>query len=345
MLRFRVISLLGRPSRIRSASSFHPKLSLEQVSDDTFKCSKENLNVVFAPGAFGGQLMAQSLTSAQSSSPPSFSPSSQQCSFLGPTLIDSPVYFTVSPVRDSGRSFKTLRVRVRQLGDESSDLSSLPLRPVSFESTVSLYSPPSSLSGSPALSPSSSSPPLTLADFTSSLPLSSLSGTAGSLFATALTMTSSLSLPALSATIRVPTTPLPPGGLTSYFVGVPNTMSSIGAGYPILPYLSDGMTQVLACCRSLDDHWSSWPEKLTVWNYSTSFSPSVAGSPYVDDGGLRWYVLSYDFQGVHLGLGSGSVRVYDLGGEGVLCHSTFLVIAHPPKDGDGGGGGGGGGGA
>ena len=56
MLRFRVISLLGMPSRIRSASSFHPKLSLEQVSDDTFKCSKENLNVVFAPGAFGGQV-------------------------------------------------------------------------------------------------------------------------------------------------------------------------------------------------------------------------------------------------------------------------------------------------
>jgi acyl-CoA thioesterase len=59
--------------------------------------------------------MSQALSSVIASTPSIFNPSNLSCYFLGPTLVNEDVYFTVDKVRDSGKSFTTQRVSARQI--------------------------------------------------------------------------------------------------------------------------------------------------------------------------------------------------------------------------------------
>jgi hypothetical protein len=268
----------------------HAKLAVQALAESIYKVPSSSLNVVFKPGAFGGQLMANSLNSALQhahSQDPSLQPSSQQSYFLGPTLIDKDVYFKVDTVRESGRSFVTKRVSSFQL-DEGEDISAGLSRPPNFESTVDFYRP------SPKLLEATEEADLNfskVAEFTdvhstediisSSIPLSELKALLvakelerGSLYGMAVFLADKLSLADMLLDIRVPKTALrePAGSRSSYWVGVDAGLcaglDTPSQGKVILPYVSDGMTQVLACFSALNGAkgWDAWPSKLTVWN-------------------------------------------------------------------------------
>lgn len=170
---------------------------------------------------------------------------------------------------------------------------------MTFELTASFYRTPSTPDDGSALSFSLSSPPLKVSDFESSLSLSTVSPMIKSgalprsnLYKKALSLTSKCTSEMLIK-IRLPSTPSHTSiGLTSYFVGVPNSMGLHSK--VILPYISDCMTQVLSACDTLDAVWDGWPSKLTVWSYSMNLQCNGGGSegkPFVDDEGTRWYVI------------------------------------------------------
>ncbi|GMH59929.1 hypothetical protein TrLO_g2186 [Triparma laevis f. longispina] len=334
-----------------SSSSFstappppHKKLSVTNTSSpNVHLCPKENLNVVFKPGAYGGQLMAQSLTAAINTAPESHTPSSLQCFFLGPTLISSDVYFTTSLIRESGKSFQTFRTVAQQLAPEE-NIEDLPSKPVNFESTVSFYKTLPQPDDYTAMSPHLNDSPLTSSDFQTSLSLSDVSASIKSgfiprnlLYKMALKLTQSCTAD-MQLTIRLPSNPDLNTGKTAYFIGVPSTMQgdSLTSLKTLIPYVSDSMTQVLSACDALDPVWSGWPSKLTVWNYSINYhvnssnnvSPSEA---FVDDEGTRWFVIEYVFAGARNGIGNGFNHIWDLDGS-LLSTSSFQVLASPPKE-------------
>ncbi|GMH50885.1 hypothetical protein TrVE_jg10780 [Triparma verrucosa] len=316
----------------------HPKLSVSQVSPGIFVTPKENLNVVFKPGAFGGQLMAQSLSSAINAAPSGYTPSSLQCFFLGPTLIDKDVYFTTSLLRESGKSFKTYRIEAKQLSDGDGDtLDDLPSKPLNFEATVSFYKTPLHPDQNPAISPHVSASPLSTSDFEASLSLSDVNASIKTgeisrraLYQMALKLTQSCTAD-MQLQIRLPANPPLNTGRTSYFIGVPADLISGSDLKTLIPYISDSMTQVLSACDFLDTVWKGWPSKLTVWNYSINYHTySSEGSGYVDSSGIRWFVIDYVFAGAQDGVGNGVNNIWNLNGE-LLSTGSYQVLGSPPK--------------
>ena len=80
---------LGKGQTVELAAEHIEVIGSSQLSDGVYRCSREHLNTVFKPGAFGGQLMAQALQSAIASTAAEFLPSSQMSAFLGPVLLGS----------------------------------------------------------------------------------------------------------------------------------------------------------------------------------------------------------------------------------------------------------------
>jgi hypothetical protein len=277
----------------------HPKLSVTKVSSNpsTYKLDKANLNVVFKPGVFGGQLMAAALTSAimdteeaaaaaSKATPGNMQVQSSMSTFLGPTLVDRDVFFVVSTVRKSGSTFVTKRVTSHQDEELGSDAAP------NFESTVSFYKPHDGDEGEATgdTSYAFSNPPLATplsSIAASSFSLSEVLGriqsgedpTRGSLYGMALGLAASKSKKDTLMEIRIPKEQIGDSGSgrSAYWVGLPKTMFSgltdENLSRVIIPYMCDGLTQPIACVDPLDKlGWNKWPSKITVWNYGLWFT-------------------------------------------------------------------------
>ena len=355
----------------------HPKIAVSFVGSNTYKLASNVLNVVFKPGAFGGQVrnavtceatheggvfigifpltrtsahrsllprsvsqvMSAGLNAAIQSTRPELTPVSCNSAFLGPSLLGKDLYFTSELVRESGRTFVTKRVTVRQL-DEGEDMTALPHKPIVFEQTTAFYRPPLqdySDESSALISPLHAAfpAPSSEEDFADSESLGELMGRIqageverGAVYQMALGMTVKLAEKDMETTVRVPKRPCPERGYgkSTYYVGVPKSLALNTK--TVLPYISDGMTQVLACNDVLDPHLSSWPAKLTVWNYSMMFECNASEDralPYLDGDGKRWFTIEYTVSGARDGFGTGSTRIMDVGGP-LLSTATFSYL-------------------
>ena len=319
-----------------------PKIAVKEVATDLFKLSHHALNVVFKPGAFGGQLMSASLNSATQSTSPLYSPCSMRSSFLGPTLIGSDVYFKSELVRKSGKTFLTRRVTGRQLS-EGETIDELPSKPVLFEQTVAFYRSPSveyaDISSSLISLMYSSFPmPSTKSDLEDAETLDELLGRIkagevkrGPLYLMSLKMTQKLAEADMLTTIKLPRTPSTSHnyGKSVFYVGVPVELAI--STKTVLPYISDGMTQVLACHDVLDPFLKAWPSKLTVWDYAMTFECNGPkggedrARPFLDNIGKRWFAIEYTISGARDGLGTGTTRIMDIDGP-LLSSATFSYL-------------------
>lgn len=344
---------------LTGTAGMHPKLApthLPQAAGDAhwFRASKAHLNAVFKPGAFGGQLMAQSLhaalASAEATRPGSpWSVSSQMSSFLGPVLCDSDVLYRATTVRESGKTFVMKRVQAFQ---HDSLPSSAPIdverAPLLFDTHVALYRAAGQPRADACLCPAEVPKKLLGAQDTgratedvrqASLSLDEIAARIedgqikrGALFQTAMRLAQKMSLDDLHLHIRFPRedddTPEP--DKSAFYVGIePTLMRGLGASSNLarllLPYCSDGMTQVLAFSHPLDSLWDAWPRQISVWNYAMWFSqsaPPSVGPP----GEIKWLFVEYHMQGLDRDLGLGHVRLYDWPSKTLTASSTFHSI-------------------
>jgi len=246
-----------------TSQSKHPKLLLKKQKNGVFSASKENLNTVFKPGSFGGQLMAHALSAAMQTNKDDkpLIPISQNSTFLAPVLLSADVKYSVSTVRESGKTFLTKRVRGFQGDDDSGD--------TAFESTISFYSPSETQDDKNHTSKAASLPSHLQFSLENSISLNQLQAQIkdgeikrGKLYQMALMLASNLSEKDMRMTIRLP---IDDGfeassGQTRFFVGVDEKLAGRWGGGScesfsdvvlaenarrlILPYVSDGMTQV-----------------------------------------------------------------------------------------------------
>jgi len=366
MIKWRPAVWAGAPRRFGAAApQIHPKLAVEHLGAvagcDFFQASKVQLNVVFKPGAFGGQLMAQSLNAAHVSSASAANAhtgsslwvlSSQMSSFMGPVLLESDVYYRVSTIRQSGKAFLTKRVQAFQLEPEEKldgveEVAATILhKPVLFESTVALYRAgqprtdvvcPADLPVRLKETQNVLEDSLSLEDVAALIKGGHLRR--GVLYRTAMHLARKMSLPDLLLSIRFPKKDVESGvtgsNVTGYWVGIhPSLHAGLGPGNAarlLLPYTSDGMTQVLAFSDPLDSLWEAWPRSLTVWNYGMWFSqstppdlaPAIVGSPPTE---TKWFFLEYSMQGLEHDLGIGHVKLFDWPSKNMMASSTFHAL-------------------
>jgi acyl-CoA thioesterase-2 len=119
--------------------SFSWLLDLEQIDRDLFRA--QSPHYTGRPNLFGGQVAAQALRAAATTSDPDHLPHSFHLYFLRPGRVGQPVILDVSRVRD-GRSFTTRNVVARQEGEAILTMSA------SFhkeEPGVADYSPPATM--------------------------------------------------------------------------------------------------------------------------------------------------------------------------------------------------------
>ena len=339
------------------AAEIHPKLAptrLPEAAGDAhwFRGSCSHLNVVFKPGAFGGQLMAQSLhaalASADATRPESpWSVSSQMSSFLGPVLCDSDVLYRTTTVRESGKTFVTKRVQAFQhLSLPSSAPIDVKCAPLLFDTHVALYRAAGQPRSDSCLCPAEVPPRLLGAQDTgrgtedvrkASLALEEVAARIksgqiqrGALYKTAMHLAQKMSLDDMHLHIRFPREGDDTPGKSAFFVGIePALKQGLGESSNLarllLPYCSDGMTQVLAFSHPLDSLWDAWPRQISVWNYAMWFSqsaPPSVGPP----GEIKWLFVEYSMQGLDRDLGLGHVRLYDWPSKALTASSTFHTI-------------------
>ena len=332
----------------RALSVHHPKLAVEEVPSSAphqvYRLPKEALNVVFKPGAFGGQIMAAALHGAIKSAESRESTSgmlvsSQMSSFLGPTLVESDVYFRVSTVRDSGKTFSTKRVEAYQQNSGDDD--------VLFESTIAFYRPPVPpvQQEDEDASPTSRTPPEclrlmgTVEGASASLDdllrrIKSGEIRRGKLYTTAVKLALSLAEADMLVSIRMPHDDdhAVGSGRSCYFVGVDECllsgMSTTNLARVILPYVSDGMTQPLACTDPLDKTWDAWPRKITVWNYGCWFENNTGAAPAPSQSadGKKWFLVEYSVSGAVGGLGNGQTKIWCCDSKKLLMTSAFQIL-------------------
>ena len=325
----------------------HQKLFITQLDQGTFIAPHASLNAVFKPGSFGGQLMAQALSSASQSCNENYIATSQVSSFLAPVLLGKDVHYKVSTVRESGQTFITKRVAAFQ--SSTTDPNSQANDSLLFESTISFYKPsadPKSYATPAATLPDSDSISLE-----NSLSLTELqqeiknnpTASRRALYKFALKLNMALSESDMLMTVRVCDNNgnKKNTGNTNYLVGVDERLleskaenSALSLAQKnniekvILPYVSDGMTQVLACADAMDEVFEGWPSKLTVWNYGIWFEENalaaIPKSKSID--GKRWFVVSYSISGVIGGICNGRVQIYSYENKNLLASSTFSAL-------------------
>ena len=198
--------------------------------------------------------------SAIQTAPPDLQASSIMAAFLGPTLVNADVYFSVRDLRKSGKTFLTKRVTSFQLLP-GEDLDAAAARPANFEATVDFYRPPTELDAddlafasppSPFSSIVSVSDVLESSDDLDTVGAAVKSGEAerGPLYGMAVALARKLSESAMLMTIRIPKQQAHPKGSakTAYWVGVDADLCANlrgeNLGRVVLPYVCDGMTQV-----------------------------------------------------------------------------------------------------
>jgi acyl-CoA thioesterase len=352
----RSLSSTTTSAAVGTETRIHPKLAPQLVDgllQSRFIASKAHLNAVFKPGAFGGQLMAQALYAALASSectqPDSqLSVSSQMSSFMGPVLLNSDVLYRVATVRESGKTFVTTRVQAFQNSSPSADLESVPLL---FESTISLYRAERQPRSDPVLCPARLPENLlatrasgrdTADVLQSSIGLEEItrridSGRIkrGALYRTAVRLAQKMSVADMHLQIRFPIKQRPEAGdapgRSAYWVGVdPRLLRGLGASANLsrilLPYVSDGMTQVLAFSDPLDSVWDAWPRQISVWNYSMWFSQSVPPMLDIEASESKWFYVEYSMQGVDRDLGLGHVKLFDWPSKALAASASFHCI-------------------
>ena len=105
------------------------------------------------------------------------------------------------------------------------------------------------------------------------------------------------------------------------------------ANRQIIPYVSDGITQVLACCDPLDSKIKDWPSKLTVFNYGTwydnnsIFNEANEGNSLIDN--KRWFIATYNCSGAEGGITNGSVTLHSYDTRALLSSSRFGCLLKP----------------
>ena len=284
-----------------------------------------------------------------------FSPSSQMSSFLGPVLLKKDVFFKVDLIRESGKTFQTRRVCAYQLPDvevggkkqakvllDKID-ADIVKQPLLFESTIGFYRTPTNedigdLASSDLISNQQPKPNLHI-DTTYTLSqvkelIKSGSIKRGKFYGMALNLALALSLQDMLIDIRIPKDQSSNNsGVTQYLISIPGELAT--EKKIVLPYISDCMTQVLACADPMDKLWEKWPGKLTVWNYGVWFhrnGPESGSEGDENDSivdGKKWFIIEYSVSGAEGGLVQGANKIYDYPSGQLLSNSSFSALMKP----------------
>jgi hypothetical protein len=167
----------------------------------------------------------------------------------------------------------------------------------------------------------------------------------GKVYCTAVGLASKLSWRDTLTEIRVPlpevdakhqsSPEVAKAGRAGLFLGVSNELwdglESDDWNKLILPYVSDGLSQPMACFSSvLDDVWPGWPTKITVWNYNVQFEDNgfhkIKCKDRDNDDDRRWFYVEYSLGGARDGIGCGQTKVWDVTSRSLVASTSFQVL-------------------